>query len=101
MYDQNEARDSKREAGALGSSLLKGGRGGKAPNMPKRKLSEAETRQRRDNGLGLVAKYGKGYFSELRKKGGGRPTFDAWVKQAKCREAALSASRQRPGRVSK
>ena len=69
--------------------------------MPKRKLSEAETRQRRDNGLGLVAKYGKGYFSELRKKGGGRPTFDAWVKQAESREAALSASRQRPGRVSK
>ncbi len=69
--------------------------------MPKRQLSEAETRQRRDNGLGLVAKYGKRYFSDLRKKGGGRPTFDAWVKQAKSREAVIAASRQRSGRVSK
>ncbi len=69
--------------------------------MPKRQLSEAETRQRRNNGLGLVAKYGKSYFAELRKKGGGRPTFDEWVKQAKSREAETTASRQRPGRVSK
>ncbi len=69
--------------------------------MPKRQLSEAATRQRRDNGLGLAAKYGNGYFSELRKRGGGRPTFDAWVKQAKGREAVIAASRQRPGRVSK
>jgi len=68
----------------------------------KKPISEAQRQQRRNNGLALKEKYGEGYFKELRKKGGGRPRFEEWVKEAKSREPDLSSRPgPRPGRVSK
>ena len=68
----------------------------------KRAMTVAEHSQRveagKKGGKAVMEKYGREHFVALREKGGGRPTFAEWVREANEREASGMSSRSRSGR---